>query len=54
MWGMNSLEFVRVFSWQKKRDQYPYKDHRPCTMSEFMTHLGDKGNVNLFALSATT
>ena len=42
MWETNSLDFVGVFSWQKKHDQEPYKDHRPCKLSEFMMHLEDQ------------
>ena len=47
MWEMNSLDFLGAFSWQKNpKEIEPFKDHRPCKLSEFMTHLEDKGRVN--------
>ena len=45
MWEMNSLDLVGVFSWQKTQDQEPYRDHRPCKLSEFMPHVVEKCRV---------
>ena len=45
-WEIRSLDFVGVFSWQKKPDKEPDEDNRPCKLSEFTMHLEDKSMVN--------